>query len=115
MAAIFKLIDTVPSIEMVTVRKGGRRSGKELGRDREYLTPEEVERLAKATKSNRNGNRDWLMIMMAYRHASVHGCGGDSARHRVCRIGVVGGGHRTSRLRWSCETSTLVERGSDDR
>ena len=68
MAVVVKLVDTVPGAELVTVRKGGRRSSKELGRDREYLTPEEVERLAKATKSNRNGNRDWLMIVLAYRH-----------------------------------------------
>jgi integrase len=68
MAAVLKPVDTVPSIEMVTVRKGGRRTSKDLRRDREYLTPEEVERLAKATKSNRNGNRDWLMIVLAYRH-----------------------------------------------
>ena len=46
---------------------------------------------------------------------SAPGRGGDSAWHRVCRGGAVGGGHRTCRLRWSCETSTLVERGSDDR
>ena len=45
---------------------------------------------------------------------SVHGCGGNSAWHRVRRGGAVGGGHRTCRLRWSCETSTLTERGSDD-
>ena len=47
--------------------------------------------------------------------ASVHGCGGDSMRHRVCRGGVVGVAIGPVRLRWSCETSTLVERGSDDR
>ena len=47
--------------------------------------------------------------------ASVPGGGGDSARHTVCRGGVGGGGHRTGRLRWSCETSTLTGRGSDDR
>ena len=46
---------------------------------------------------------------------SVLGGGGDSARQRVCRSGVGVGGHRTGRLRWSCETSTLAERGSDDR
>jgi hypothetical protein len=38
------------------------------GRDRKHLTPEEVERLEKAVKGNRNGTRDWLLIHMAARH-----------------------------------------------
>ena len=33
----------------------------------------------------------------------------------VWRTGVGGGGHRTDRLGWSCDTSTEAERGSDDR
>ena len=37
-------------------------------RTREYLTEAEVERLIKATKANRHGNRDATMILMAYRH-----------------------------------------------
>jgi mutator family transposase len=31
------------------------------------------------------------------------------------RGGVGGGGHRTYRRRWRCETSTLTGRGTDDR
>src|SRR5262245_31897047 len=46
---------------------------------------------------------------------SVPGDGGDSARPTVWRASVSGGGHRTGRLRWSCEASTLAWRGPDDR
>jgi site-specific recombinase XerD len=35
---------------------------------RKFLYPEEVESLIKAAKSGRNGTRDALMILMAYRH-----------------------------------------------
>jgi site-specific recombinase XerD len=37
-------------------------------RTREHLTPDEVERLIEATKSNRHGHRDALMVLLAYRH-----------------------------------------------
>jgi hypothetical protein len=37
-------------------------------RTREYLTETEVERLIKAAKANRYGQRDATMILMAYRH-----------------------------------------------
>lgn len=37
-------------------------------RTREWLTPDEMVRLLKAASKNRNGKRDWLMILMAYRH-----------------------------------------------
>jgi type 1 fimbriae regulatory protein FimB/type 1 fimbriae regulatory protein FimE len=37
-------------------------------RAREYLTPDEVERLIKAAKANRHGQRDATMILIAYRH-----------------------------------------------
>jgi type 1 fimbriae regulatory protein FimB/type 1 fimbriae regulatory protein FimE len=37
-------------------------------RTREYLTEPEVERLMKATKGNRYGQRDAAMILIAYRH-----------------------------------------------
>jgi integrase len=37
-------------------------------RTREYLTPDEVERLIEAAKANRHGHRDALMILLAYRH-----------------------------------------------
>jgi site-specific recombinase XerD len=37
-------------------------------RTREHLTPDELERLIEAAKSNRHGHRDALMVLMAYRH-----------------------------------------------
>ena len=37
-------------------------------RTREHLTPDEVERLIEAAKSNRHGHRDALMVLVAYRH-----------------------------------------------
>src|SRR5262249_1963890 len=47
----------------------GRRSNAESGRDREYLTPAEVERLVKtARKPGRYGNRDALAILMGFGH-----------------------------------------------
>jgi integrase len=38
-------------------------------RQREHLTPSEVAKLIEAAKHNRHGQRDALMIQMAYRHA----------------------------------------------
>jgi integrase len=47
----------------------GRRPNAESGREREYLTPAEVERLIKtARKRGRYGSRDALAILMGYRH-----------------------------------------------
>src|SRR5476649_1127250 len=37
-------------------------------RTREYLTDDEVQRLAEAAKANRHGQRDATMILVAYRH-----------------------------------------------
>src|SRR5215471_7100541 len=37
-------------------------------RTREYLTEPEIERLMKAAKANRNGQRDATMILIAFRH-----------------------------------------------
>jgi integrase len=50
-------------------KRVGRRSDAEVGRDRHYLTPAEVERLiATAKKRGRYGQRDALAILMCYRH-----------------------------------------------
>jgi type 1 fimbriae regulatory protein FimB/type 1 fimbriae regulatory protein FimE len=68
MAAFLRLVEPIPNTELVTVKKGGRRSSRELGRTREHLTPDEVTRLATAAKKNRHGHRDALMIMLAFRH-----------------------------------------------
>jgi len=37
-------------------------------RTREHLTIDEVERLIEATKNNRHGHRDALMVPLAFRH-----------------------------------------------
>ena len=37
-------------------------------RTREHLTADEVEKLIEATKANRYGYRDALMVLLAYRH-----------------------------------------------
>jgi integrase len=69
MAVKLRVVETAPAEVLRTVAaKGGRKTNKELGRDRKHLTPEEVERLEKAVRSNRNPTRDWLMIHMAARH-----------------------------------------------
>ena len=67
MAAKLKLVERAPANVLIPVR-GGRKSNKQLGRDRKHLTPSEVERLEQVVKQNRNGNRDWLMIHIAARH-----------------------------------------------
>jgi len=47
----------------------GRKSDAEIGRERSYLTPAEVDRLVTtAKKRGRYGQRDALAILMAYRH-----------------------------------------------
>ncbi len=53
-----------PSAERATPR---RKPNDEL-RTREYLTPDEIERLIGAAKRNRYGHRDATMILIAYRH-----------------------------------------------
>ncbi len=75
MVSFLRLVETTPDAEMVTVQQGGRRSSKDLGREREHLTPDEVEKLATAAKRNRHGLRDWLMIVLAYRHGLRVGTG----------------------------------------
>ena len=37
-------------------------------RSREYLTPDEIDRLMKAARGNRHGHRDATMILITYRH-----------------------------------------------
>jgi type 1 fimbriae regulatory protein FimB/type 1 fimbriae regulatory protein FimE len=50
-----------------TVSLPRRKPNAEL-RTREFLTEPEIERLMKAAKSNRYGQRDAAMILIAYRH-----------------------------------------------
>jgi integrase len=56
----------VPAIDNRTVTPI-RRKNSEL-RTREYLTPDEVERLMEAAKANRHGHRDATVILIAFRH-----------------------------------------------
>jgi type 1 fimbriae regulatory protein FimB/type 1 fimbriae regulatory protein FimE len=56
-----------PTNENRTVRVPIRLANAEY-RQREYLTPSEVERLRKAASKNRQGHRDATMILVCYRH-----------------------------------------------
>jgi integrase len=51
------------------LQRVGRKSDAELGRDgHKYLTPEQVEALIRAARQNRHGQRDGLMISLAWHH-----------------------------------------------
>jgi type 1 fimbriae regulatory protein FimB/type 1 fimbriae regulatory protein FimE len=55
--------------ERIARRAPGRTTNALSGREREYLTPGEVDRLIKtARRRGRYGSRDALMILMTYRH-----------------------------------------------
>src|SRR5215469_15527 len=55
-------------------------------RTREYLTEPEIERLMKAAKANRHGQRDSTMILIAFRH----GLGGGRDRRSAVGSGGLG-------------------------
>jgi type 1 fimbriae regulatory protein FimB/type 1 fimbriae regulatory protein FimE len=55
-----------PTTENRTV--GPRRPKNAELRTREHLTPDEAELLIEAAKKNRHGQRDGLMVLLAYRH-----------------------------------------------
>jgi integrase len=65
---------TIPNSENGTVQDGGRSVPSRKGRrhadvrEREYLRPEEVDKLIAAAKRNRWGQRDALALLIAYRH-----------------------------------------------
>jgi integrase len=66
MAANLRLAYSSPAIEMQRV---GRKSDKTYGRDgHKYLTSDHVEALIKAARQNRHGQRDALMISVAWHH-----------------------------------------------
>jgi type 1 fimbriae regulatory protein FimB/type 1 fimbriae regulatory protein FimE len=66
MAAKLRVAYTRSTTEMQRV---GRKSDKAYGRDgHRYLTPEQVEALIKAARANRHGQRDALMISLAWHH-----------------------------------------------
>ena len=80
-----------PNIENGKVRPPSRKTNKEV-RSREYLTPDEVDRLMVAAKSlGRHAHRDATLILIAYRHGRVGvgrltlGYGGPQARTTACR------------------------------
>ena len=56
-----------PNVNGTVVSKPRKTNAEQ--RPREFLKPEEVESLIKAAKSSRCGDRDSLMIAMAYNHA----------------------------------------------
>lgn len=69
MPAHLRLVDNTPTTEKQTVKKPGRKTDKDYGRDgHKYLTPDQVEALVKAARSNRHGVRDALMISIAWHH-----------------------------------------------
>jgi integrase len=63
--ANLRLVAPNKELRTVTLR---RRSNSEMGRDREHLTEHEIERLIKAAKSNRWGQRDATMVLIGFRH-----------------------------------------------
>ena len=65
-----RLVETAPIREIGTVtgRAPPRRVKNAERRDREHLTEQEIEALYQAAKGSRHGQRDALMIWMAYRH-----------------------------------------------
>jgi type 1 fimbriae regulatory protein FimB/type 1 fimbriae regulatory protein FimE len=66
MGANLRLAYASPAIELQRV---GRRSDKDYGRDgHKYLTPDQVEALIKAARTNRHGARDALMISLTWHH-----------------------------------------------
>jgi integrase len=60
-----RLVTPDSDLRTVTLR---RLSNREMGRDREHLAELEVERLIKAAKGNRWGQRDATMILIGFRH-----------------------------------------------
>jgi integrase len=63
--ANLRLVPSNSELRTVALR---RPSNRDMGRDREHLTEHEVERLIKAAKGNRHGQRDATMILIGFRH-----------------------------------------------
>jgi integrase len=83
---------TKPSLRLVTPTTENRtvslhRPRNSALRTREHLSTDEVERLIEATKNNRYGHRDALMVLLAFRHGLRAG--------EICD------------LRWEQQTSTF--------
>jgi hypothetical protein len=61
--------EAAPAGEMKTVAgKGEGRLANSAYRTRKHLEPAEVQAISEAARENRDGARDWLMILMTYRH-----------------------------------------------
>ena len=60
-----RLVSPESELRTVALR---RPSNRDMGRDREHLTELEVDRLMKAAKGNRRGQRDARMILIGFRH-----------------------------------------------
>jgi len=66
MPANLKLVHARPN---PILQRVGRKSDAELGREgHKYLTSEQVEALIRAARQNRHGQRDGLMISLAWHH-----------------------------------------------
>ena len=69
MATNSRLVRKAPSAEKQKVKRVGRKSDADYGRDgHRYLTPDQVEALIKAARQSRNGLRDALMVSLCYHH-----------------------------------------------
>lgn len=69
MAAKLKLVHEAPTTKKQRVKRSGRKSDATYGRDgHKYLTPDQVQALIKAARSGRHGDRDALMISLAWHH-----------------------------------------------
>jgi integrase len=67
-AALRLVTDDPPTIAKRTVGQAGRRANAEY-RGREHLTEAEIDALVAAARKNRNGQRDALVIRMAFLHS----------------------------------------------
>ena len=104
MSARLRLIEPSNNIRSVAP---GRATNAEL-RAREYLTPAEVEKLAKAARDGRHGHRDATMILIAFRHGL--------RAIEICDLEWSPGGVRSQR-RAACQASQerQAERSSPTR
>ena len=67
MSAKSRHLKLVKSTVMRPVAPAGRKAN-DAYRVREHLTASEIEKLFKALKANRHGERDWLIGLLIYRH-----------------------------------------------
>src|SRR5258708_24983816 len=95
MKPMLRLISPTIEIRAFSTGSSPRRPKNAELRQREYLTPTEVDQLLAAAKQNRHGHRDATMILIAYRHGlrAAEACDLrwsqvdlDQARLFVCRV-----------------------------